>query len=434
MEPITSKVTIPFDNLFYLSEKIRKLQSRISRKALSGQLSIETGQPYYAVRLDADDTLQQFETAESAMAARDAVIRQKFGRSYMQLGDPRQDHYQIRRLVDVVLTSTPITLAGNGWEVAGRITHLRDKAGKYQNVFSGVKHMPERYRHEAPHCQYCGTTRRRRETWICTNGHCTVQVGSDCLRDFLGHDPTFLLKFYETFSTIKKEFEELTIGMRPIPTYEVVDVLRMAAIVLEKSAFVSSKNPNSTATSVRLGFNLMASKDKANHEKAEELRNKMKDPRWDEKVNKAMEWAEHLQIKPDGSNRNFVNNQKTFLALGEVPVANVAQVVYWVAAINPSTSKTQIKAEGSKAHYGTKGVRFRNERVRLLRSSESNGHYGITNILVFELGDAHLTWFASGRRDLVVGREYFLTGTVVEHGTYKDKPQTRISRCVVSPV
>lgn len=68
----------------------------------------------------------------------------------------------------------------------------------------------DRYRNAPPRCDHCGFDRRRRDTYIVVHDSGeTRQVGSDCIRDFLGgNDPQRVARLAEWFRTIDEELGE----------------------------------------------------------------------------------------------------------------------------------------------------------------------------------------------------------------------------------
>lgn len=101
--------------------------------------------------------------------------------------DPHTDRVKRRReLIEITIISEPIKLAG--WSFVSRIWH----AGGAGNILETIPGMtiPTEYRNAGPDCDHCKTARRRNDTFIVRNEAGEYkQVGSTCLRDFLGVDP-----------------------------------------------------------------------------------------------------------------------------------------------------------------------------------------------------------------------------------------------------
>jgi hypothetical protein len=76
----------------------------------------------------------------------------------------------------------------NGWTFRGTVMHAGE-AGNMLRTVPGVEDVPEIYRTRDAHCDWCGLDRQRKDTFLVENDAGEwKQVGSNCLRDFLGHD------------------------------------------------------------------------------------------------------------------------------------------------------------------------------------------------------------------------------------------------------
>src|SRR5664279_593950 len=76
----------------------------------------------------------------------------------------------------------------NGWQFVARIDHSQD-TGNIVRVVPGQS-LPPRYRDTAPICEHCFVKRFRRDSFVltCTETGESKQVGSQCLKDFTGHN------------------------------------------------------------------------------------------------------------------------------------------------------------------------------------------------------------------------------------------------------
>lgn len=103
------------------------------------------------------------------------------------LDNPNKLHRFIKVKVEVVAPAV------NGWKFLATIDHTPEG-----NVFRAVPGftVPAEYRDKAPCCDHCKVNRMRRDTYIVQHedGR-TMQVGSNCLQEFLGYEnPTQLTK------------------------------------------------------------------------------------------------------------------------------------------------------------------------------------------------------------------------------------------------
>lgn len=97
----------------------------------------------------------------------------------------------------------------NGWEFVATINHLEEA-----NLLRAVpgKEIPRHFRDVPSWCQHCKQSRKRNDTYVVrkieNDEH--LQVGSSCLRDFLGHpDPHGYARWAEYLA----EFDEFARSM-----------------------------------------------------------------------------------------------------------------------------------------------------------------------------------------------------------------------------
>ena len=89
-----------------------------------------------------------------------------------------------QKIMEVFVACPEPKLAG--WEFVARIDHANE-AGNIVRT-TDVRELPEQYRTSEPVCDHCGHKRRRRDTFVVFNeAEGFRQVGSSCLKDFLGH-------------------------------------------------------------------------------------------------------------------------------------------------------------------------------------------------------------------------------------------------------
>lgn len=79
----------------------------------------------------------------------------------------------------------------NGWSFVGTLNHTVE--GNVVRAIPGLE-VPVQFRNRRPVCDHCNCDRNRRDTYIVRHDDGThKQVGSNCLKDFLGHtDPSKL--------------------------------------------------------------------------------------------------------------------------------------------------------------------------------------------------------------------------------------------------
>lgn len=116
----------------------------------------------------------------------------------------RQIHGDVE-LCEAVVTHDGIVMPG-GWRLVGvleRVPEQTLKDGSTIEAHNRVRalpgeELPTEYRARVGLCDHCNTTRRRNTTFVVADATGAFrQVGTDCVRDFLGHDPAVLQALFE---------------------------------------------------------------------------------------------------------------------------------------------------------------------------------------------------------------------------------------------
>lgn len=85
----------------------------------------------------------------------------------------------------------------NGWKLLGTLQN----AGQGKNTIRSVpgKEIPPEYSTADPYCDHCNSKRNRKNTFIIQHEDGLImQVGSSCIKEFLGHaDPESLARYVE---------------------------------------------------------------------------------------------------------------------------------------------------------------------------------------------------------------------------------------------
>jgi len=178
LQAITGPVfLIPNENLVVLQAKVAKLNKT-------------------AAKLDCEPITLAYEPAE------DIIIEHGENKGEV-----------IERTYVAVKGSTP-KLAG--WSFVATLEHDEDEQGNRDSIirriptFEGEVDLSA-YRNATPeNCDHCHTKRYRNDTYIVQHEDGTLkQVGSNCLKDFLGHgNPAAIARFCEHIASLFEEFGE----------------------------------------------------------------------------------------------------------------------------------------------------------------------------------------------------------------------------------
>ena len=94
-------------------------------------------------------------------------------------------------------------------------------------------------------------------------------------------------------------------------------------------------------------------------------------------------------------------------------------------------AKAKLEPESPSEYLGEVKERLRDLKVVLTAVRSFDGFYGTSFIYAFTYNDNVLVWMTSSCKDIEVGDEFLLTGTVKEHSEYKGVKQTKLSRCII---
>ena len=325
----------------------------------------------------------------------------------------------------------------NGWRFVASLEHV-DGANIIHEVPGET--VPEVYRNRGSHCDHCRYIRQRNDTYVlCHEDGRTMQVGSTCIKDFLGNDAAHNVALAATMiSSIPELLRSIDDGLGGFgggssDCLAIVPFLQNVAACIRMNGWVSrtaSKDGGATAT-VDV---VLSELDK-------------RAPQWtvsdDDKglAERALLWAEMLtdeQVNADKG--NYLHNVRTVANSGVIRFRNAGIAASIIAAYQRAVGeakRAEGKREQSNLHVGTVGKRDTFADAQLDYVAGYATQYGYTTVLTFVLGNgAVLVWKASNT-DLSkedIGKRFNIVGSVKTHGDYKGKSQTYLTRCKLEQV
>lgn len=155
---------IPLPNTKLLAKRVEKLNRRAKKLGLDPLVLLDRGEDVEYVKVDRTDI----------------VIERRYSLFQLVGSRPQLD----------------------GWTVLGTIQHDTG-SDSGMNILRAApgQTIPETYRHAPNLCEHCGTKRRRRDTFILQKDGETLQIGRNCLQDFIGNvDPKAITWYYELWT------------------------------------------------------------------------------------------------------------------------------------------------------------------------------------------------------------------------------------------
>jgi len=315
----------------------------------------------------------------------------------------------------VVLEGEPPRLAG--WMLAAVVDH-RDGEPRLRVASSAAPALdPQRFRE--PRCDHCRLRRRRAETFVVWHAATQRlrQVGTGCLRDFLGgHDPERLVHQAEYVLLAR---ESLAAATRPRHTPDAADdsvavdaFAAHAAMVLRAHGWISRERARQTGQP--------ASADAALHS----LRCTPRAPQPADVAlaTAALQWARELLAAKAGLSE-FERDATLVARAGRLLTARERGLACALIAVY------RRRRAGSQ-HLGRPGE-WRETVVVVERIVDrpSRRHGSVRRHELIDVGGNRLVWWQTSGAPLPRGRAVRVRGRVERHTRFGSMPVTVLARC-----
>jgi len=385
-EPKECWMQVGQDARVYIAEKLAKINARAVKIGSAGLTVEYTGQT------------QQFNMPGTAEFAPYVISREQ-----------------------MLIHGEPPKIAG--WSFVARLEHTA--AGNLIYAVPGVE-CPAVYQATGPDCDHCKQVRDRKNLYVVRDDAGQYkQVGSTCLRDFLGHDlPT-------GFDSIFRDLADpdLMEGWRDLPEHNLHGLLARTQAVVRTFGWLSRSKADIEQRVCSADLVAAIYYSPPNSSKQEMIDKIGPVTEADEATAKAVqEWAAGL-ADGETAGSNYLLNLRTMAQGDTFTDKSMSFACSMIGAYKRATeaARERVVRPESK-HVGAVGER-RKFTATCHRVFESQGNYGVTGIHKMTDRDGNdLTWFASSAKWLDEGKTYNIVATVKAHDAYKDRPQTVITR------
>lgn len=334
----------------------------------------------------------------------------------------------------------PVTVTGaaprlNGWAFLAVVDYEGEAPIFRKTPAAADVELPVRYREMGPVCEHCQLSRGRKETFLLAHEDGRVlQVGRQCLKDFLGHDSpehlAALACFEADVHTACGEEDVLGVGgmfgAGPF-TPEVEQYVAWVVWSINRWGWLSRKasmedegGRPATATQAARAFEgyLKACKDGRGDRAAK--------PGDAEKARAAevIAWARSIGEGEDRALSDYEHNLRTVCRLGRVGSKHFGLVASAVAAYDREVARRKAIVN---EYVGTVGERIRDVRVfveRVIRLDMDE--YGRSIVLFRDLAGHQVKWTTNAIPS--TGKEYTMTATVKAHVERQGVFQTVVTR------
>lgn len=398
METVEKTYKIPKHNFGYLQEKITKLNKRAKKLGLDS-------------------------------------IKMEIVREYEITID--KDYYGGRQITPYNISMVDVKVEGEspkfeGWTFIATIEHEK-AASNLIKAIPGVELDPK-YRDAPPDCDHCHTNRWRKKTYVCKHDDGSeVQVGSTCVKDFLGHrSPDSIAWQCETLGNIQEAFSEMEdYEVDKMPKSElrvpIKRFMEVTAMVIREEGWIPKSKvpydaPVSTATMVDMY--LFPPPDRR-PPKIEITHN---DARL---AYGALQWAKNLKVKSNLSDYEY--NLTVLADERSIPLSEFGLAVSMVGVYKMYRDKTKQEraAYRSNEYFGEVKKRYELD-LKVLSISGFDSVWGWVTVykMVDPEGNA-FGWFSTGSTSLEEGETYHVKATVKKHQEWKGRKETVVTRLTI---
>lgn len=348
------------------------------------------------------------------------------GRIDLELGERRRESTEGMPGFTVRYWVTPVTITGtapkyDGWTFLARVDWDAE-VGSTVNAAPGVDIATEWPNPITGNCDHCNKIRNRKTTYLVrSDDGCHMEVGSTCLKDFLGWD----------FSPVWVNPDEDTVidrlvGRAP-ERFDTLTILAAAWACIRAYGF----RPSSFDEPTKYQVMDLLSTNKKDNERVKEAAPYFKD---------SYEMAEQVRafILSDrfSGTSDYVSNLKDIARADSVTYKHLGYLVSAPQAMARAderdlTRKTE-KAQANNTFAGPVGTKVEGLKVRITGIRYISGSYGTTVLYTMVGTDDHRTykWFAS--REVLGDRKdtcWTLAGTIKDHDTWNERNSTVLTRC-----
>lgn len=357
-------------------------------------------------------------------------ISWKFGKAYTETrevltSDPvysaMPPKYVKKDLLVIPISITgPFEVKVSGWQFVAVIDHFFE--GNVIRKIGDIE-LPIRFRTVSCNCEHCNVNRKRNATYILRNENEFKQVGSTCIKDFLGGNCPDDIAQRANFACDIISYLEAgeNYGGGKCDVFSLEEFVSHTVAVINKYGWTSSKiakEKGIAATYTLVDCNMFGgAPDYVKAIVTDEDR---------EKAKEILDWAENLSDKE--CENDYMYTIRTVALTGCATVSTMGIAASIVAAYK--NNKEQKEVRKNSQHVGN--VKDRAEFELTVKTYFSfAGTYGVSYKYILTDKDNNVFVWTTNNSELEENKTYKIKGTIKEHSTYKDVAQTILTRCTV---
>ena len=310
----------------------------------------------------------------------------------------------------VTVEGAAVKLAG--WELRAALTFT--EGGVLVRTVPGNE-VPEVYRNASDFCEHCHTSRRRNDVFVLAHEDGRfIQVGRNCLRDFLGHDDAESIAAYaavimEIAGVLGADHDNDGFFGDPAQRVSIRKFLAWTIRVINEDGWVSMSNPEGKQPTKLGVWSELCSKDRKQV------------PLTENEIAQADEAIEYT-VKTLSAKANLSDYEHNLLVAAKSEVVGdridgilASLIPWWKRSVGRELEGKRLAA--TSAHQGT--VSKRQVFTLDVNSVASyQGDWGPTYFHRMTDGNGN-AFLWKGSNELETGKRYTVKATVKEHGTDK---------------
>lgn len=398
---------------------------------------------------------ERFEEAKHEL---DKLIRKahRYGNpdiAYRVIGEHTEIHTHTdwdgeERRVKVTLVDIEIT--GDAPRIGNHEFLARIEFGANGNLLDkrpGAVELDIRFRSSHGECDHCKKVRLRNEVFVVRNLDTNeqLQIGRQCLRDYLGiDDPSKVAHRFAFFHDVMGFDEEFSRGGRSIYFQSLEGLLTLTSVCIRLFGWCSKgqAQKDESLTPTVSYVTLAMSQDTGKDKEALKLRKKIIDAKTEADVQTAIdtiEWVRALSEK-ELANSDYLYNLSVIFAEDFVnDPRRLGLAVSGVSAMfraQDSMLRRTKEYEAAKvsAHVGIEGERLKGLKVTQIESRFiSTNQFGDIVLIKFRDENGNLfDWFTGHGTGLQIGEKATIDGTVKRHSDFNGINSTVLSRVKIA--
>jgi len=335
----------------------------------------------------------------------------------------------IRRemLVLPIEITGPLEVKFDGWRFIATLQHLPTGENIVRPIANDVE-VPKHYRETGSLCEHCNIKRYRKDTYVLHHDdEGEVQVGSTCIKDFLGgNSPDSIVgkaNFISELITFMEGMENYS-GGGGATGFFINEFLATTVACINKFGWLSKSKAEMEGgqPTAEIVMDVFIPPKNCRGERIE-VTDEDK-----EKGKLAADWCESLPDELTDGNE-YLYNIRAISRSGMVDRRTAGFAASIVAAYNKSMVDKEPKTNSN--YVGT----IKERKVFPLTVKRYNvfdGSYGVTHQYIFHDDEGNVfCWYASSKQDMEVGSKYAVKGTIKSHTEYKGVRQTNLTRCTI---